>query len=82
MKRSLVSRTCLLLLLGFSSLGCEYRRDQSVRRTSGDPLLSDSSTVASEDAETKLAKSQHSGGRRPAALSEEAREIESHFNVR
>lgn len=82
MKASKFDRFSLLICLGFVMFGCEYRRDQSVRRPTGSQVLPDTPAVAADDVDTSLVKSQHAGGRRPAALSDEAREIEGHFNVR
>jgi hypothetical protein len=44
--------------------------------------LPEISAASSEDVEAALVKNHHAGGRKPASLSDEAREIEGHFNVR
>lgn len=82
MKALKIGRSTLIICLGFAVLGCEYRRDQNVRRNAGNSAQPDPSAVATDDVDASLVKTHHAGGRRPAALSDEAREIEGHFNVR
>lgn len=82
MKASKFGLPMLMICLGSTLLGCEYRRDQTVRRNASNEVLPGASAIGSGDLDTSLVEGHHAGGRRPAALSDEAREIEGHFNVR
>ncbi len=68
----------LTVAAGLGLLGCETWRGQSLRQNqSDDPNV----TTKISDVDASIPKNAHASGARTGTWSQEAREIEGHFNV-